>query len=91
VNNKITSIGKDALPANILQTKILSGNDIDLLASVDEIPVIDPAYYDEKLTNIFQYYSINPEELEKELQFYAKDLLKVGKITGAWQVLLSVS
>ena len=90
VNNKIISIGKDALPANVLQSAVLSDDNILLLASVIEIPFINPAYHDEKLKNIFQYYSINPDELEKELHYYAKELLDADKITEAWQVLLSV-
>ncbi len=91
MNKKITGIGVTALPENIQQSKILTATDIDLLASVDELPFVDPAYYDERLKNIFQYYSINPEELEKELQLYAKELLGKGNINAAWQVLLSVS
>ena len=89
--NKNTGIGRQALPGNILQSRILTANDIDLLASVPELPFVDPAYYDERLKNIFQYYSINPEELENELQLYAKELLDNGKLAEAWQVLVSVS
>jgi len=88
--DKRTGIGKTALPVNILQSKILSSNNIDLLASVPELPVIDPTYYDDRLKNIFQYYSINPEEMEKELQLYAKELLDKGNVPAAWQVLLTM-
>ena len=91
MNKKITGIGVAALPDNIRQSKILTATDIDLLASVDELPFVDPAYYDERLKNIFQYYSINPEEMEKELQLYARELLGNGNLNAAWQVLLSVS
>ncbi len=58
---------------------------------MQELPVIDPAYHDERLRNIFQYYSINPEEMERELHLYATELLDAGNIDAAWQVLLSVS
>lgn len=78
-----------ALPSNILQSKILSASDIGLLATLPELPFIDPAYEDERLKNIFQYYSINPAEMEKELHVYAKELLDKGKINEAWQVLLT--
>ena len=57
MHKKDTGIGVGALPENILQSKILTANDIDLLASVQELPFVDPAYYDERLKNIFQYYS----------------------------------
>ena len=81
----------EELPENIQQSSILTSNNILQLASVNEMPVVDAAYYDDRLKTIFQYYSINPDELEKELQCYAKELLDNGKIKEAWQVLLSVS
>jgi len=81
-------IGFDALPASIRLSKILSGNDLGLLANVHEMPMIDPAFDDEHLKQIVQYYSMNPEEMEKEIQAYAKKLLSQGKVQAAWQVLL---
>jgi flavin reductase (DIM6/NTAB) family NADH-FMN oxidoreductase RutF len=88
--NILLGIGFDALPDNIRYSKILSGNNIAQLANVYELPVIDPAFEDSRLKSIFQYYSINPEEMESELQLYAKELLETGKVTEAWQVLLSI-
>jgi hypothetical protein len=85
-----TGIGIEGLPGNIRYSKILTAGNIALLAGAGEIPVIDPAYNDERLKNIFQYYSINPEEMEKELQLYANELLDMGKVKEAWQVLLSI-
>ena len=49
---------------------------------------IDPAFHDERLQHIFQYYAINPTEMEAELHTYAKILLDEGKVREAWQVLL---
>lgn len=72
-------------------SKILNGNDLGKLANVKEQPFIDPAFEDDKLKNIFQYYSINPEEMEKELHSYARELLEAGRIADAWQVLLALS
>lgn len=84
-------IGIDALPTPIRNSNILSGNNLGQLANVHEMPVVDPAYEDEKLRNIFQYYAINPEEMEKELHTYAKELLANGKVKEAWQVLLALN
>lgn len=84
-------IGVDALPAPVRNSRILSGNDLGQLANVHEMPVINPAFHDDKLKNIFQYYSVNPEEMEKELHTYAKELLAGGKVNEAWQVLLALS
>jgi flavin reductase (DIM6/NTAB) family NADH-FMN oxidoreductase RutF len=82
-------IGIDALPQPIRNSNILSGNNLGQLANVHDLPVIDPAFHDDKLKNIIQYYSINPEEMEKELHLYAKQLLDSGKVEAAWQILLA--
>jgi flavin reductase (DIM6/NTAB) family NADH-FMN oxidoreductase RutF len=87
--NTQLGIGIDALPATMRNSSILSGNELGQLANVHELPVIDPAFQDDTLKNIFQYYSVNPEEMEKELHSYAKKLLQQGKVAEAWQVLLA--
>src|SRR5437868_11861285 len=82
-------IGVDALPADIRHSKILTGNHLGQLANVHEMPFIDPTFSDDRLKNIIQYYSINPDEMDIELQRYAKELLDAGKVHEAWQVLLA--
>lgn len=87
--NTQLGIGIDVLPASIVNSNILTGNDLGQLANVHEMPVIDPAYEDDTLKNIIQYYSISPDEMEKELHIHAKHLLSEGKVDEAWQVLLA--
>ena len=87
--NTELGIGVDALPASIRNSKMLSGNDLGMLANVHELPVVDPSFEDDHLKNIIQYYSIDPDEMEKELHFYAKKLLEQSKMKEAWQVLLA--
>jgi hypothetical protein len=87
--NTQTGIGIDSLPPNIRNSKSLSGNDLGQLANVYELPVINPSFNDPHLKQIIQYYSINPDEMETELQLYAKKLLGTGKVNEAWQVLLA--
>jgi flavin reductase (DIM6/NTAB) family NADH-FMN oxidoreductase RutF len=87
--NTELGIGFDGLPAAVRNSKILSGNDLGMLANVNEIPEIDSSFRDDHLKQIIQYYSVNPDEMEKELQAYAKKLLEEGKVKEAWQVLLS--
>lgn len=89
--NTKKGIGIDALPANIRHSNILTGNHLGQLANVYELPIIDPAYHDNNLKNIFQYYSLDPEEMEIELHRYAATLLAENKVKEAWQVLLSGS
>lgn len=89
--NTELGIGVDALPETIRNSKILSGNDLGKLANVNELPAIDGFYDDAQLKQVILYYSIDPEEMEKELHMYAKKLLTEGKVREAWQVLLSSS
>lgn len=87
--NTQLGIGIDALPAAIRNSSVLSGNDLGQLANVHDMPLINPAFDDDHLKQIFQYYSINPPEMEKELHSYAKKLLDKGRVQDAWQVLLA--
>lgn len=82
-------IGIDTLPPSIRNSSILTGNDLGRLANLHELPVIDPAFDDDHLKQIIQYYSISPAEMERELHSYAKKLLDSGKVHEAWQVLLA--
>ena len=87
--NTELGIGVDALPESIRNSDILTGNDLGHLANVKEMPVIEPSFDDTHLKNIIQYYSLNPDDMEKELHAYAKKLLAEGKVKEAWQVLLA--
>lgn len=89
--NTELGIGVDALPESIRNSKILTGNDLGHLANVREMPVVEPSFEDAHLKNIIQYYSLNPDEMERELHAYAKKLLAEGKVKEAWQVLLTDS
>ncbi len=82
-------IGVDALPESIRNSRILTGNNLGQLGNVHEMPFVDPAFEDDRLKNIIQYFSLNPDEMEKELHLYAKALLDEGKVNEAWQVLLA--
>ncbi len=86
--NTQLGIGVDALPENIRLSTILTGNDLGQLANVHAFPDPDPAFDDEHVRHIVQYYSLNPDEMEKELHQYARKLLAEGKVDKAWQVLL---
>jgi hypothetical protein len=87
--NTQLGIGVDALPAAIRNSSLLSGNNLGQLANVQELPVTDPSFDDPHLKQIIQYYSINPDEMEKELHLYAKKLLEQGRVKEGWQVLLA--
>jgi flavin reductase (DIM6/NTAB) family NADH-FMN oxidoreductase RutF len=89
--NTKPGLGVDALPDAIKKSRILSGNNLGQLANVYEMPFVDPSFDDDRLKNIVQYYSINPDDMEKELHLYAKELLDDNKVKEAWQVLLALN
>lgn len=87
--NTELGIGVDALPLSIRQSRILTGNHLGQLGNVKQLPDVDPAFNDDRLKQIIQYFSINPEEMDKELHYLAARLLDEGKVADAWQVLLA--
>jgi len=87
--NTQLGIGVDALPSTIRNSRLLTGNELGQLGNVHTLPDIDPAFEDDHLKQIILYYSLNPEEMEKELHTYAKKLLLAGKVQEAWQILLA--
>ena len=82
-------IGIDALPEEIRHSRYLTGNHLGQLANVHDMPFVEASFEDEKLKNIFQYYSLTPDDMEKEVHTYAAQLLNEGKVHEAWQVLLA--
>ena len=87
--SQVAMINIEILPVSIKQSKILTTNNLHQLCSINEIPSIAPAFGDDRLKQTIQYYSINPDEMETELHKYAAELLNLGKIEEAWQVLLT--
>lgn len=77
------------LPSSIFQSKVLSAVNLKQLAEVEEYPIVDPSFVDDHLKHIILYYSVNPEDMERELHSYAQQLLHKGKVKEAWQVLLA--
>jgi flavin reductase (DIM6/NTAB) family NADH-FMN oxidoreductase RutF len=86
--NTALGMGIDALPVAIRTSQILTGNDLGQLANFTSIPPIDPDFQDPHLKQIVQYFSVNPDEMEKEIHRYASQLLGKGEAVAAWQVLL---
>lgn len=87
--NTQLGIGFDGLPDSIRYSSILSGNELGQLANVSEVPAVDAGFDDDHLRQIIQYYSLTPDEMEKELHRYASRLLAQEKVKEAWQVLLA--
>lgn len=82
-------IGFDQLPYSVRHSTVLNGNDLGQLASVTQIPRINPAFDAPRLTDILQDYAGTPRDMETELHLYARTLLQEGRTEDAWQVLLA--
>ncbi len=84
-------IGVDNIPADILNSKILSGNDSGKLGGIETLP--DETEVNDykliELSELFMNLEDNPAELENTLHQKAKSLLDNDKLEEAWKTLLS--
>jgi hypothetical protein len=84
-------IGFDELPKDVLNSRILSGNDLGQLANVEKLPnetdVND--YKLIELSDLFMQYEDDAAKLELELHLRSKQLLTENKVEEAWLTLLS--
>lgn len=86
-NTKL-GIGIDALPANIRNSSVLTGNHLGLLGNCNAIPAMGNIDNDGRLVQILSDFSSDKERRLKALHHYAKELLDAGAIEHAWQILL---
>ncbi len=82
VKKPITSIGVgyDQIPSKVKSSKVLTGNNLGLLASVEQIPGTEETLEFRK--------SLKPFSSEIEQHHYAKSLLETNQVKEAWMVLL---
>lgn len=84
-------IGYDSLPKDILQSSILTGNDLGHLAGIENLP--DETAVNEykllELSDLFLSLEDDAKALEQELHLRAQQLLKENKLEEAWLSLLS--
>lgn len=84
-------IGVDEIPADIRNSKILTGNNLGQLGNVEALP--DETEVNEfkliELSDLFQEFEDEPIKLEQELHKRAKELLENNKIDEAWKTLLT--
>lgn len=86
--NMQLGIGFDKLPARILNSSILTGNELGILANSSQVPVVVGQLEDDRLKEILKEGIGDKAQLETSLHTYARSLLKQGEIDKAWQVLL---
>ena len=84
-------IGFDALPTDIRNSSILSGNDLGQLAGIEQLPNETDVneYKLLELSELFLSLEEDPVQLEIEIHKRAQDLLKRNLLEEAWLTLLS--
>ena len=84
-------IGYDALPVDLLKSKVLSVSDLARLAGIENLP--DETEVNEykltELSDLFITHVDDAAHLERALHERAKELLTANKLTEAWLTLLS--
>lgn len=82
VEKPITSIGigYDAIPVQVKNSTILTGNNLGLLGSVEQLPTPEEITLFKKTIPKFNS--------EKEQHLFAQSLLELNKVKDAWMVLL---
>jgi flavin reductase (DIM6/NTAB) family NADH-FMN oxidoreductase RutF len=83
-------IGFDGLPKRILNSFILTGNDLAKLAGVEVLPTTEDVNRYKENTDIAHilHTTTDDEEAREELHYHAKALLEENKIVEAWSTLL---
>ncbi len=93
IEKPITTIGVgyDAIPNDIKNSTILTGNDLGQLGNIEEIPNETDVneYKLIELSELFVRLEDDAIQLEKELHKKAKELLQENKVEEAWMTLLS--
>ena len=87
--NTLIGIGVDTLPISIRQSSLLTGNHLGQLANVHQMPDVNPAFDNEALRHIIEYYSLSPADMETEIHRLAIKYLEQGNVNEAWQILLT--
>lgn len=93
ITKPITTIGVgfDALPDDIKNSEVLTGNDLGQLAGITEIP--NETDVNEfkllELSDLFLSLEDDPSSLELALHKKAKELLAENKLEDAWMTLLA--
>ena len=84
-------IGFDALPSDVRNSKLLTGNELGHLAGIETLPNETDVneYKLIELSDLFVSLEENPAELEQKLHVRASELLKENKLEEAWMTLLS--
>lgn len=85
--NASLGIGIDALPAQVRNSKVLTGNHLGILGNCSTIPQRDDLN-DKRVKGLLDLYKSDIIARNEGLHRYAKTLIDAGDIDKAWQALL---
>ena len=80
-------IGVDALPENVRNSIILTGNDLGMLGNINTLP--NAADVDKFISDISERYPDIKSASHKEKHKLAQNYLSYGDVKSAWKLLLS--
>ncbi|MCB0756096.1 MAG: flavin reductase family protein [Flavobacteriales bacterium] len=89
---RVVGMGVDAIPDNIRNSSVLTGNDLGRLGMSPELPSDEQvcAYYQQpKVKGLLEEYSLKPEQVTRILHKEAHRLLEAGNTEEAWKLLLT--
>ena len=88
-NSKI-GIGYDQLPQHIINSDILSGNDLAKLANVESLPSMEDVEKFKENKDLVKILksSVDEEQTRENLHYHCKKLLQENKVLDAWSTLL---
>jgi hypothetical protein len=84
-------IGFDKIPPSILDSTVLTGNELGKLASIEDLPTqreIELFSMEPEVSAIIDYFHDHPDEMQLELHKLARDYIENGELVEAWKVLL---
>ncbi len=83
-------VGFDNIPKSILESKVLTGNDLGKLGNAEKLPDVNEIA-EFKKSNDFTYYinKFGNTNGNENTHIFAKELLEKGKVTEAWKLLLT--
>jgi flavin reductase (DIM6/NTAB) family NADH-FMN oxidoreductase RutF len=87
-------IGVDAIPQNIKNSSVLTGNNLGQLGNIEKLPTEEDILNFRKsgaINEAFELYGTDKHKLENQLHHIAKGLLENNKVEEAWKVLLSIN
>ncbi|WP_033959869.1 flavin reductase family protein [Psychroserpens jangbogonensis] len=83
----ILGVGVDAMPSEVKNSMILTGNDIGMLGNVEVLPTKEEV--EEFINNVSERYPNIKEMSHRQKHKIARNYLSYGDVNSAWKLLLS--